>query len=78
MNRLTQAAVTNEFGEYVGKTIASIRPMTDKEVRGLGWEVGYDDAFVIVFTDGSALIPSADQEGNGAGWLFTADVTPSK
>ena len=73
---VSQEYITNEFGAYIGKTIATIRPMTKKEVEDMAWSYDYDEAFVIIFTDGSALIPSQDPEGNGAGFLFTADVTP--
>jgi hypothetical protein len=42
--------------------------MTEKEMEGLGW---YSKALVIIFTDGTYLFPSADDEGNDAGALFT-------
>jgi|FreactTroBogLake_1042271.scaffolds.fasta_scaffold06690_3 hypothetical protein len=67
--------ITKEFGEFVGKTVASIRPLTSQEIDGLYWE-GYDHkpAFVIIFTDGTCLIPSADEEGNGPGFLLAGGV----
>jgi hypothetical protein len=51
-----------------GKTIANVRYMTEKEMEGLGW---YSKALVIIFTDGTYMFPSADEEGNDAGVLFT-------
>jgi hypothetical protein len=42
--------------------------MTEKEMEGLGW---YSKALVIIFTDGTYMFPSADEEGNDAGVLFT-------
>jgi hypothetical protein len=51
-----------------GKTIANVRYMTEKEMEGLGW---YSKALVIIFTDGTYMFPSADDEGNNAGALFT-------
>ena len=44
------------------------------ECEGFGWDYEREDAFVIVFTDGTALIPSQDPEGNGAGFIITAKV----
>ena len=41
----------------------------DKEQEALGW---YNSSLVIFFTDGSYLFPSQDDEGNGAGALFTS------
>lgn len=54
----------------VGKTIAKVRYLTEEEVDYLGW---YRKALVIEFTDGSYIFPSADDEGNNAGALFTSD-----
>jgi len=53
----------------VGKTIKSVRYMTDKEMNDLGW---YSKSLVIIFTDGSYIFPSSDDEGNNAGALFTS------
>tara|TARA_Y100000593_G_C4211860_1_gene287247 strand:- start:163 stop:399 length:237 start_codon:yes stop_codon:yes gene_type:complete len=55
----------------VGKTIESIRYMTHDEAQELfGWD---RKAIIIWFTDGSHMIPSRDDEGNGPGALFTSD-----
>lgn len=59
------------IGEFlVGKTIKEVRYLTDEEVEGLGW---FTKALVIIFADGSYIFPSADDEGNDAGALFTSD-----
>ena len=55
--------------KLVGKTIAQTRYLTDKEMDDLGW---YQRALVIIFTDGEFIFPSADDEGNDAGALFTS------
>jgi hypothetical protein len=66
-----------EYSTFVGKKIQTIRPLTKAECEDLAWE--YDDryqdfpAFVIIFDDGQALIPSRDPEGNGPGFLITGD-----
>ena len=52
----------------VGKKIKQVRYLTDKEQKDMGW---YRKSVVIIFTDGTAIFPSADDEGNDAGALFT-------
>jgi hypothetical protein len=63
--------------KLVGKTIANVRYLTEKEMEANGW---YSKAPVIIFTDGTYLYPSCDDEGNDAGALFTnikgLDVIP--
>ncbi len=54
--------------ELRGKTIKEARYLTQKEVDKLGW---YNSTLAIFFTDGSYIFPSADDEGNEAGALFT-------
>lgn len=70
------AYINKEFGSLKGKTIALIRPLTEAECRQFGWEYeNNDDAMAMFFTDGTVIVPSADPEGNGAGFLF---VIPSE
>ena len=52
----------------VGKKIANVRYLTDKEQQGMGW---FRKALVVIFTDGTYMFPSADDEGNDAGALYT-------
>lgn len=66
--------IQREWGSLVGKTVHSVRPLTKNECEGFGWDYEREDAFVIVFTDGTALVPSQDPEGNGAGFLFMERV----
>ena len=63
-----------EWGSLIGKTVGLVRPLTREECGQFGWEYEYEDAFVVVFTDGTAIIPSRDPELNGAGYLLTAKV----
>jgi len=51
-----------------GKIITNVRYLTKKEMEGFGW---YRKALVIILNDGTCLFPSADDEGNDAGALFT-------
>lgn len=54
-----------------GKTVKRVRYMTTEEVADMGWNSA---APVIEFTDGSWILASRDDEGNGAGALFTSDA----
>ena len=70
------AYIQREFGSLKGKTIALVRPLTESECSQFGWEYDTnDDAMAMFFTDGTVIVPSADPEGNGAGFLF---VIPSE
>lgn len=51
----------------VGKTISSVRFLTDAEQQELGWT---SKAIVITLDDGHSLFASQDDEGNDAGALF--------
>jgi hypothetical protein len=53
-----------------GKTIASVRYLTEKEMNDSMW---YKRGVVIIFTDGSMCYPVADDEGNESGVLFGQD-----
>ncbi len=57
----------------VGKTIKSVRYMTDAEVKNSMW---YAAALIIEFTDGSWIVPMADDEGNNAGAIWTSLDAP--
>jgi hypothetical protein len=50
-----------------GRTITEVRYLDEKEKKALGW---YRASVVLIFDDGSAVWPSADDEGNDAGALF--------
>lgn len=52
----------------LNKTIVSVRYMTEEEVEHHGWNSA---ALIIILNDGTAIYPSADDEGNDAGALFT-------
>lgn len=54
----------------VGRRIVKVRYMTVAEQKGLGW---YRACIVLHLDDGNIIYPSADDEGNDAGALFTND-----
>lgn len=68
--------ITMEYGSLVGKTVAQVRTLTDAELEQFMWDGGGSEvAFVVFFTDGSFIIPSRDDEGNGAGTLIYEPAT---
>jgi hypothetical protein len=67
-----QEYVDRTFGSLVGKTVASIRTMSDTELEQILWYEG-EIGVVVEFTDGTYLILSKDEEGNGAGFGFVGD-----
>jgi hypothetical protein len=54
--------------ELVGKTVQVVRYLTDQEQKQLGWD---NKSLVIIFNGGICVFASCDDEGNGAGALFT-------
>jgi hypothetical protein len=49
----------------------AIRPMNPTEIELFGWGEGWGGVpMVIILSDGTAIVPSADPEGNGPGHLF--------
>lgn len=69
-----RTVIKREFGSLVGKTVLRVRPMTISECEMFAWDYRNDYAFLVEFTDGTVIIPSSDQEGNGAGHLFVEKV----
>ena len=51
-----------------GRTIKEARYLTDAEAEGLGW---HRKAVVLILDNGHQIWPSADDEGNDAGAMFT-------
>ncbi len=54
----------------LGKKIVSIRYMTKKEMKEMGW---YKRPIILQLDDGNIIYPSMDDEGNNGGALFTND-----
>lgn len=55
--------------QLVGKKIVSVLYMDQESADELGWSYR---GVVITLEDGTQLYPSADDEGNNAGALFTS------
>ena len=55
----------------LNKTIVEVRYMTNKEQAAMYWDF---KPIILILNDGTAIYPSCDDEGNGAGALFTTDA----
>ena len=71
------AYVTREYGSLVGKTVSAVRALTDTEIDEMLWFRG-EIGTVIEFIDGSYVIVSKDEEGNGAGSLFLGEYATAR
>jgi hypothetical protein len=56
--------------QLLNRKIVDVRYLTTEEMENLGW---YERSVVMVLDDGNMIYPSQDDEGNGAGALFTCD-----
>jgi hypothetical protein len=55
----------------VGATVTEVRPMTEAELDREGWELDrHGERTAVVFSDGTVLYASRDDEGNGPGAIF--------
>lgn len=61
--------VQQEYKSLLGRTIRSVRPMTEKEMEQFGWEHCQEPGVVFGLDNGNWFIPMMDEEGNGPGAL---------
>ena len=54
--------------QLLGRKITAVRYLSLEEMNLLGWE---SRCVVIQLDDGNLILPSMDDEGNGAGALFS-------
>lgn len=64
---MTDQQYAQNFTFLTGKTIASVRYMTEQECKRLMW---HSRPIIIRFTDGSYIIPQMDDEGNDGGAIY--------
>jgi hypothetical protein len=64
---MTDQQYAQNFTFLTGKTIASVRYMTEQECKRLMW---HSRPLLIRFTDGSYIIPQMDDEGNDGGAMY--------
>jgi len=67
---MTDQQHAQNFTFLTGKTIASVRYMTEQECNGLMW---HKRPLIIRFTDGSYILPQMDDEGNDGGAMWYQD-----
>ena len=65
-----KAKWAKKFNHLVGLRIMGVRYLTQEETEASGW---YSSPIVIELSDGSALIPQSDDEGNDGGALWIAN-----
>ena len=71
----SRAYHAKEASVLVGKKVVKVRPMMPAEIADFGWDdYNSDSAIVIIFDDGTAIIPMQDAEGNGSGVLAIEKV----
>ncbi len=63
------------FIPLIGLKIVGVRYLTQEETEASGW---YSAPIVIELSDGSALIPQSDDEGNDGGALWIANSKKCK
>ena len=69
MSNTHRQEVENDLSKkLVGRKIVLTRYLSEEEITDLGWD---QKAIVIFLDNGTYLFPSRDDEGNGAGALFT-------
>ena len=60
----------NKFRYLLGKRIVGVRYLTKEETEASAW---YSSPIAIELSDGSALIPQQDDEGNDGGAIWIAN-----
>ena len=65
-----KAKWAKEFNHLVGLKIVGVRYLTKEETDASAW---YSSPIAIELSDGSALIPQQDDEGNDGGALWIAN-----
>lgn len=56
--------------QLLGRKIVNVRYMSKEEAEDMGW---FSRPVVLQLDDGNILYPSADDEGNDGGAMFTND-----
>ena len=65
-------AVQRHFGRLIGRSITDVRALTRKQSLAIGFDdamLGSNPVLAVTLDNGDVVIPMADPEGNGPGWL---------
>jgi hypothetical protein len=65
-----QSYVDEMFKNIVGATIEEVRVLSDAEIAEMDWQGDPHLAYTLYLSNGLALTPSRDEEGNGPGHLI--------
>ena len=60
------------IASLIGRRIVSVAALTRKQSTAIGFDeatIGMNPALAITLDDGVLVIPTADPEGNGPGWM---------
>lgn len=62
--------MNRELKKFVGKKVVEARYLTEEEADKMGF---YSRPVVIIFNDGTFIVPQMDEEGNDSGVLVSFD-----
>ena len=68
MDKIEQKWAKVASDMLVGRKITLVRYMSESERESMGWR---NRPIVLQLDDGNMIYPSSDDEGNGAGAMFT-------
>ena len=74
MSDLTKEWTTKVNDFLINRKIVGVRYLTNEEADDMGW---YSRPVALLLDNGVWLYPSADDEGNDGGALFTSDENMS-
>lgn len=66
-----------EYADLIGRTIVQVRALTKEEMAEADWH-SWGPVPVIILDDGTEIVASQDEEGNGPGALFISQPEVSK
>ena len=64
----------SDYDQLIGRTITAVRVMDKDELDEMDW---YGHVPVLILDDGTEIVASRDDEGNGPGRLFIDNPTIS-
>jgi hypothetical protein len=71
-HREAHAAVRKHFAGLIGRRIVSVAALNRKQSVAIGFDdatIGMNPVLAITLDNGVVVVPTADPEGNGPGWM---------